>query len=102
MTNILLIILIQFVVILLIVIISYKPSREEQTRIYQPRIYKEEEKNYLTLQNMSTYEILTFKDKKDFYKTIEGLDTIRYFLKGTEEENNIQLVKWYYPGYRIL
>lgn len=101
MTNILLIILIQFVVVLLIVVISYKPEREPIKRVIREEM-QQEEKNYLTLQNMTTYEILTFKNKNDFYKTIEGFDTVKYFLKGTEKENINQLIKWYYPGYRAI
>lgn len=101
MTNILLIILIQFVIILLIVVISYNPEREPIKRVNREEM-QQEEKNYLTLQNMTTYEIMTFKNKNDFYKTIDGFDTVRYFLKGTEQENINQLIKWYYPGYRAI
>lgn len=64
---------------------------------------KEEKKGfYLQLINTSTQEILSFKNKKEFYNTIEGLDTIKYFLKGTEEQNNNKLIEWYYPGYKKL
>lgn len=63
---------------------------------------KEIDSVYLTLQNMTTDEILLFKNKKDFMKTIEGLDTIKYFLKGTEEENIDKLIGWYYKGYKKL
>lgn len=67
-----------------------------------PIIPEEKKKFYLQLINTSTEEILTFKNKKDFLNTIEGLDTIKYFLKGTEEENTQQLINWYYPGYKKL
>ena len=66
-------------------------------------IPKEEKKKfYLQLINTSTEEILSFKNKKEFIDTIEGFDTIKYFLKGTEEENINQLIKWYYPEYKKL
>ena len=62
---------------------------------------KEERKDfYLQLQNTTTSEILTFKRKEDFIKTIKQYDSIKYFLKGTEDENNEQLIKWYYPNYK--
>ena len=66
-------------------------------------IPKEETKKfYLQLINTSTEEILSFKNKKEFIDTIEGFDTIKYFLKGTEEQNTNQLIKWYYPEYKKL
>lgn len=63
-----------------------------------------EEKNnyYLQLQNMTSQEILLFKNKKEFIDTIKQYDTIKYFLKGTEEQNIEQLIEWYYPGYKKL
>lgn len=57
---------------------------------------------YIKLLNTTTEEILTFKNKKDFINSIEGYDTIKYFLKGTEEENNNKLIEWYYKGYKKL
>lgn len=63
---------------------------------------EEREKTYLKLLNMTTQEILLFKNKKDFIDTIKQYDSIKYFLKGTEEENIQQLIKWYYPGYKKL
>ena len=63
----------------------------------------EERKNYyLQLQNMTTQEIILFKNKKEFIDTIKQYDTIKHFLKGTEEENNEQLIEWFYPGYKKL
>ena len=61
---------------------------------------EERQEYYLQLQNMTTQEILLFKNKKDFIKTIKDYDSVKYFLKGTEEENTNQLLEWYYPGYK--
>lgn len=67
-------------------------------------VEESEEKNnyYLQLQNMTTQEILLFKNKKEFIDTIKQYDSIKYFLKGTEEQNIEQLIEWYYPGYKKL
>lgn len=72
-------------------------KQEEQTE-------EPEERNnyYLQLQNMTTDEILVFKNKKEFINTIKQYDSIKYFLKGTEEQNIEQLIEWYYPGYKKL
>ena len=63
---------------------------------------KEEKSFYLRLINTSNHEILAFKNKNDFIKTIKQYDSIKYFLKGTEDENNDQLIEWYYPQYERL
>ena len=63
---------------------------------------KEEKSFYLRLINTSNHEILTFKNKNDFIKTIKQYDSIKYFLKGSEEENVNQLITWYYPQYERL
>ena len=63
---------------------------------------KEEKSFYLRLINTSNHEILTFKNKNDFIKTIKQYDNIKYFLKGSEEENVNQLITWYYPQYERL
>lgn len=70
---------------------------EEQTE-------ETEERNnyYLQLQNMTSQEILLFKNKKEFIDTIKQYDSIKYFLKGTEEQNIEQLIEWYYPNYKRL
>ena len=95
--RILLITLIIIVIYTLIIILSL-PSKPE-TKKESP---EEREKTYLKLLNMTTQEILLFKNKKDFIDTIKQYDSIKYFLKGTEEENIQQLIKWYYPGYKKL
>lgn len=66
-------------------------EREEQ---------EERQEYYLQIQNMTTQEIILFKNKKDFIKTIKDYDSVKYFLKGTEEENTNQLLEWYYPGFK--
>lgn len=87
------------IIIFMMIYISLigKDEEDEETEI-------KEAKNsiYLTLQNMTTEEILQFKNKNDFIKTIKDYDMIKYFLKGTEEENNNKLINWYYPEYRKL
>lgn len=72
---------------------------EEQTKEEQT---EEQNNYYLQLQNMTTDEILLFKNKKEFINSIKQYDSIKYFLKGTEEENIEQLIDWYYPGYKKL
>ena len=71
---------------------------EEQTKEQT----EERQDYYLQLQNMTTQEILLFKNKKEFIDTIKQYDSIKYFLKGTEEQNIEQLIDWYYPGYKKL
>ena len=63
---------------------------------------EERQDYYLQLQNMTTQEIILFKNKKEFIDTIKQYDSIKYFLKGTEEQNIEQLIEWYYPGYKKL
>lgn len=90
--------LILFIIIILIMIFaSLEDEKEEDKKEIQEPI-----KNYLQLQNMTTQEILLFKNKNEFIKTIKDYDTIKYFLKGTEDENIKQLITWYYPGYERL
>ena len=96
--------LILFIYILFIIIGLQLNKQTTQTaqKIQTQQTKTEEDKSfYIRLLNTSTQEILTFKNKKEFINSIEGFDTIKYFLKGTEEENNKQLVQWYYPGYII-
>ena len=83
------------VIIFMLIYIFSIEKDDEETEI-------KEVKNsiYLSLQNMTTDEILQFKNKNDFIKTIKDYDMIKYFLKGTEEENTDQLIKWYYPQYK--
>lgn len=95
--RILLITLIIIVIYTLIIILSL-PSKPE-TKKESP---EEKQDYYLQLQNMTTQEILLFKNKKEFIDTIKQYDTIKYFLKGTEEQNIKQLIDWYYPGYKKL
>ena len=95
--------IISFIYILFIIIGLQLNKKQETQVIYKsPEEKKEEDKSfYIRLLNTSTQEILTFKNKKEFINSIEGYNTIQYFLKGTEEENNKKLVNWYYPGYII-
>lgn len=89
--------LILFIIIILIIIFASLEDEKEEKKEEQEPI-----KNYLQLQNMTTQEILLFKNKNEFIKTIKDYNTIKYFLKGTEEENIRQLITWYYPGYKRL
>lgn len=103
MTNIALFTLIILFIIALIIDVCYDEMIEEtEEREEQKEQTEEREESYLKLLNMTTNEILLFKNKNDFIKTIKQYDTIKYFLKGTEEENNKQLIEWYYPGYKKL
>ena len=81
---------------LIIILTINKEAAEEQEEPEERNNY------YLQLQNMTTQEILLFKNKKEFIDTIKQYDTIKYFLKGTEEQNIEQLIDWYYPGYKKL
>jgi len=83
---------------LVIILTMNREAAEEQTK-EQP---EERQDYYLQLQNMTTQEILLFKNKKEFINTIKQYDSIKYFLKGTEEQNIEQLIDWYYPGYKKL
>lgn len=80
-----------------------KPEKEERHHT-PPRKTEREEKErfYMELLNASTGEVLQFRNKKEFINSIKGYDTIKYFLKGTDEENIKQLIEWYYPGYKKL
>lgn len=101
--RILLITLIIIVIYTLIIILSIKPEKEER-HYTAPRKTEREEKEefYMQLLNASTGEVLQFRNKKEFINSIKGYDTIKYFLKGTDEENIKQLINWYYPGFKKL
>ena len=97
MSNIIFIIFLELFITLIITLLFIPEEKEEKI------VYKAKEKEdiaYLTLQNMTTDEILRFRNKNDFMRTIEGYETIKYFLKGTEEENIDKLINWYYKGYK--
>ena len=101
--RILLLTLIIIVIYTLIIILSIKPEKEE--RSYKKPVReesKEKDQFYMELLNASTGEILQFRNKKEFINSIKGYDTIKYFLKGTDEENIKQLIEWYYPGFKKL
>lgn len=65
---------------------------EEQTK-EEP---EERKKYYLKLQNMTTQEILLFKDKKDFIKDVGCYDTLKSFYSDDE------IIKKIYPNYKRL
>lgn len=93
-----------FLIFTIFLVLGYiiRESLKEEQPGAAPIVPEEKKKFYLQLINTSTHEILSFKNKKEFLSTIQGLDTIKYFLKGTEEENTNQLIKWYYPEYKKL
>ena len=95
-TNILIITLIITLIYTLIIILTI--NKETATK-EEP---EERESYYLQLLNMTTGEILLFKNKKEFINSIKQYNTIKYFLKGTEEENIKRLIEWYYPEYKKL
>lgn len=101
--RILVITLIITVIYTLIIILSMKPEKEERHYTPSRKTEREEkEKFYMQLLNASTGEVLQFRNKKEFINSIRGYDTIKYFLKGTDEENVKQLIEWYYPGFKKL
>lgn len=100
--RILLITLIITVTYTLIIILSMKPEEERYYTPSRKTEREEKEKFYMQLLNASTGEVLQFRNKKEFINTIKGYDTIKYFLKGTDEENIKQLIEWYYPGFKKL
>lgn len=57
---------------------------------------EEREKAYLTLQNMTTQEILLFKRKEDFIKDVGCYDILRNFY------NDDEIIKKIYPNYKRL
>lgn len=55
---------------------------------------EERKKEYLKLQNMTTQEILLFKDKKEFIKDVGCYDILREFY------NDDEIIKKVYPNYK--
>ena len=99
----------RILIITLLITVSYSTliyalynEKEEQVPEEKKEAPEERKNYYLQLKNMTTHEILLFKDKKEFINTIKQYDSIKYFLKGTEEENINQLISWYYPGFKKL
>lgn len=80
--------------------IIYKENKRDYREYKEPS--EERKELYLQLANLTTGEILQFKNKNEFIRSIQGYDTIKHFLKGTERENQDQLINWYYPGYKKL
>ena len=81
------------IVILIFVLIGicYNEEEPEETEEQEER-----EKAYLTLQNMTTNEILLFKRKEDFIKDVGCYDILREFY------NDEQIVNKVYPNYKRL
>lgn len=91
--RILLITLIIIVIYTLIILLAInKEPTEEKTTEEQ----EEREKAYLTLQNMTTQEILLFKRKEDFIKDVGCYDVLRNFY------NDDEIIKKIYPNYKRL
>ena len=65
---------------------------EEQTKEQE----EEREKAYLTLENMTTHEILLFKKKDDFIKDVGCYDILKNFY------NDDEIIKKIYPNYKRL
>lgn len=84
-----------FIVVIIFVIIGlcYNEDIEET----EEQIEKEErEQCYLKLQNMTTKEILLFKDKKEFIRDVGCYDVLREFY------NDEQIINKVYPNYKRL
>ena len=69
---------------------------KEETTEEQKEQEEEREKDYLKLLNMTTNEILIFKDKKDFIKDVGCYDILRNFY------NDDEIIKKIYPNYKRL
>ncbi len=83
-----------FLVVIIFVIIGlcYNEEYEEEETEEQ----EEREQVYLTLQNMTTNEILLFKRKEDFIKDVGCYDILREFY------NDNQIINKVYPNYKRL
>lgn len=82
-----------FLVVITFVIIGLCYNEEEEAEETEEQ---EREKVYLTLQNMTTNEILLFKKKEDFIKDVGCYDILREFY------NDKQIVEKVYPNYKRL
>ena len=89
--NILLYTMIIVILIFVLIGICYNEEEPEETEEQEER-----EKAYLTLQNMTTNEILLFKRKEDFIKDVGCYDILREFY------NDEQIVNKVYPNYKRL
>ena len=85
------------IIILLIIIIIISLCYNEDIEETEEQIEKEErEQYYLKLQNMTTKEILLFKNKKEFIRDVGCYDVLREFY------NDDQIIKKVYPNYKRL
>ncbi|MEE1125335.1 MAG: hypothetical protein U0L18_05285 [Acutalibacteraceae bacterium] len=91
--RILLLTLLIMVIYSCLIYVLYDEKESEEKQPEQP---EEREKAYLTLQNMTTQEILLFKKKDDFIKDVGCYDVLRNFY------NDDEIIKKIYPNYKRL
>lgn len=84
-----------FIVVIIFVIIGlcYNEDIEETEEQIET---EEREQYYLKLQNMTTNEILLFKNKKEFIRDVGCYDVLREFY------NDEQIIDKVYPNYKRL
>lgn len=87
--------IIDFICIIALLIGLYF-SEESKEYTEETTESEEREKAYLKLLNMTTNEILIFKDKKDFIKDVGCYDILRNFY------NDDEIIKKIYPNYKRL
>lgn len=84
-----------FIVVIIFVIIGLCYNEEIETE-EQEREIEERENCYLKLQNMTTKEILLFKNKNEFIRDVGCYDVLREFY------NDEQIIDKVYPNYKRL
>lgn len=85
-----------FIVVIIFVIIGLCYNEDIEEREVQTEEKEEREQYYLKLQNMTTNEILLFKNKKEFIRDVGCYDMLREFY------NDEQIIKKVYPNYKRL
>lgn len=92
--NILLYTMIIITIIFVIIGLCYNEDIEETKEKETEK--QDREQCYLKLQNMTTKEILLFKDKKEFIRDVGCYDVLREFY------NDEQIINKVYPNYKRL
>ena len=85
-----------FIVVIIFVIIGLCYNEDIEETEEQKEEKEEREQYYLKLQNMTTKEILLFKNKKEFIRDVGCYDVLREFY------NDEQIIDKVYPNYKRL
>lgn len=85
-----------FIVLIIFIIIGLCYNEDIEETEEQERETEEREQCYLKLQNMTTNEILLFKNKKEFIRDVGCYDVLREFY------NDEQIINKVYPNYKRL